>query len=194
MLNLSQIKQYQNAILTNMLSSQFVYAKISQKCELKSQKLIIQNKKIKKIHYLYLFLTTHRRPYLKKYYTFSKNSNKNSKTKTKAKSITWGVSIKNIKFSEIVSDILFQIIPFQTISEKTVLKLHAENLDLIFHSAPLTERTISLKPKNSYLSEIPLTWRLKWTSASLFQKIFILKHLKILNENRQFKKLENEIV
>lgn len=176
-----------------MLSSQFVYEKISQKCELKSQKFIIHNKKIKKIHYLYLFLTTNRRPYLKKYYSFSKNSSNNSKTKTKAKSITWGVSIKNVRFSEILSEMLFQIIPSQTISEKAVLKLHTDNLDLILHSAPLTEKTASLKPKNSYLSEIPLIWRLKWTSASLFQKIFILKHLKILNENRQYKKLENEI-
>jgi hypothetical protein len=86
-MNNSQIQQYQNAILTNMLSSQFVYENISQKCELKSQKLLIQSKKIKKIHYAYLFLTTNRRPYLKKSYTLAKNSNKNSKTKNKAKSV-----------------------------------------------------------------------------------------------------------
>lgn len=176
-----------------MLSSQFVYANINQKCELKSQKFLIHNKKIKKIHYLYLFLTSNHKPYLKKYYNFSKNSSQNNQIKTKAKFITWGVSIKNIKFAEIFSEMLFQIVPFQTISEKAILKIHAENLDLIFHSAPLTERTASLKPRNSFLSEIPLIWRLKWTSSSLFQKVFILKHLKILNENRQFKKLENEM-
>lgn len=61
-----------------------------------------------------------------------------------------------MKFFEVVSEMLFQIIPFQTISEKAILKLNAENLDLVLYSAPLTERTISLKPKNSYLSEIPL--------------------------------------
>lgn len=61
-----------------------------------------------------------------------------------------------MKFFEVVSEMLFQTIPFQTISEKAVLKLNAENLDLVLHSAPLTERTTSLKPKNSYLSEIPL--------------------------------------
>lgn len=88
MLNISQIKQYQNAILTNMLSSQFVYEEISQKCELKGQKFLIHNKKIKKIHYLYLFLTTNSRPYLKKYYALSKNSSQNTKTKSKAKSVT----------------------------------------------------------------------------------------------------------
>lgn len=86
-MNNSQIKQYQNAILTNILSSQFVYENISQKCELKSQKLIIQSKKKKNIHGLYLFLTTNRRPYVKKSYRLAKNANKNNKTKTKAKSV-----------------------------------------------------------------------------------------------------------
>jgi len=89
MQNFSQIKQYKNMILSNILSSQFVYSTIQQKCELKKQELRIQNKKTKKIHYLYLFLTTKKRPYAKKYYIFSKNSNKKNRVvKTKSKAVT----------------------------------------------------------------------------------------------------------
>ncbi len=72
MQNTLQIKQYQNNILTNILSSQFVYSSLNQKCELKRQELIIKNKKTKKIHYLYLFLTTNERPYVKKIYISQK--------------------------------------------------------------------------------------------------------------------------
>jgi hypothetical protein len=89
MQNFSQIKQYKNTILTNILSSQFVYSSVGQKCELKKQELIIQSKKTKKIHYLYLFLTTNKRPYAKKYYISQKNSSKkNHGIKTKSKAVT----------------------------------------------------------------------------------------------------------
>jgi hypothetical protein len=56
---------------------------------------------------------------------------------------------------------LFEIIPFQTNSEKKILKLNQNNLDLVIQYAPLTTRTLSLKPKNSYFSDIRLLWRLK---------------------------------
>lgn len=194
MQNYSQIKQYQSMILTNILSSQFVYSSVNQKCELKKQELLIQNKKTKKIHYLYLFLTANKRPYAKKYYASSKNLNqKNNTVKTKAKSMLWKVIIKKNRFFEILYCMLFQIIPFQNNSEKKVLKLQENNLDLIIHYAPLTNKTVGLKSKNSYLSDIPLIWRLKWTNSTLFQKIFILKHMKILNEDFQFKRLEHAI-
>ena len=192
--NLSQLKQYQNTILTNILSSQFIYSSVNQKCELKKQELIIQHKKNKKIHYLYLFLTANKRPYAKKYYISSKTMNKTgSITKTKSKAITWRVEIRKRNFYENLNRILFEIIPFQTNSEKKVLKLKENHLDIIIGFAPLTTKTFCLKSKNSYISDIPLIWRLKWTNSPLFQKIFILKHLKVLNEGIHFKKLENEI-
>ena len=191
--NFTQIKQYQNQILSNILSSQFVYSAISQKCELKAQELIIQQKKTKKIHYLYLFLITKKKPYAKKDYIFSKNLKKKTQAiRTKSKAITWTVEIKKRNFYENIYLMLFQIISFQNNSEKKILKLQENNLVLFINYAPLTSRTQSLKSKNSYLSDIPLIWRLKWTKSSLFQKIFVLKHLKILNENFQFQRLENE--
>jgi hypothetical protein len=52
---------------------------------------------------------------------------------------------------------LFHVIPFQNNSEKKILKLQEKDLELIIHYAPLTRRTIGLKPKNSYLADIPLT-------------------------------------
>jgi hypothetical protein len=104
--------------------------------------------------------------------------------------VTWSVEIKHNKFYENFYRILFQVIPFQNNSERKILKLQENKLDLIIHYAPLTSSTIGLKSKNSYISDIPLIWRLKWTKSSLFQKVFILKHLKLLNEDSQFKRLE----
>lgn len=188
----SQIKQYKNKILTNVLSSQFIYSSIHQKCELKKQELIIQSKKKKKIHYLYLFLTANKRPFAKKHYTFSKNLTKKNSS-GKLKSIDWHVEIKKDKFYQSLYRILFEIIPYQTNAEKKILKLQQKHLDLIINFAPLTAQTLRLKPLNGYLSDIPLLWRLKWTNSSLFQKIFILKHLQILNSDVNFKHLESEL-
>ena len=86
MFNSLQLKQYQNTILTNILSSQFVYSNLNQKCEVKKQELIIENKKNKKLYYLYLFLTVNKKPYVKHQYIISKNMKKNI-TKPKPKAI-----------------------------------------------------------------------------------------------------------
>ena len=195
MWNSVQIQQYQKTILTQILSSQFVYSKLEEKCELKTQELSIEKKKKKKIYYLYLFLTTKKKPYLQEQQMISKNLNKkNLLTRPKVRSVKWKVEIPKSNSNEILSYMLFQILPFQINSEQKVLRLNKKTLDLIVPYAPLTTRTEGLKPKNSYLPDIPLVWRLTWTkNTSLFQKIFILKHLKILNELIAFPRLENEL-
>ena len=191
MLNSLQLKQYQNTILTNILSSQFVYSHLNQKCEVKKQELIIENKKNKKLYYLYLFLTAKKRPYVKHQYIISKNMKKNI-TKPKPKSIIWKVEIKKKKFVQNFMQMLFQIIAFQTNAEKKILGLNGKNLNLILQYTPLTTSTAGLKPKNSYLSAIRLIWKLEWTKkTSVFQKIFLLKHLQVLNENISFRSLEH---
>lgn len=194
MLNSLQLKQYQNTTLTNILSSQFVYSSINEKCEIKKQELIIENKKNKKIYYLYLFLTTNKRPYVKQQYIVSKNMKKTA-AKPKIKSITWKVEVKKLFFFRTFSQMLFQMIAFQTNSEKKILNLNGKNLNLIIQYAPLTTRTAGLKSKNSYLSDIRLFWKLKWTKkTSIFQKIFLLKHLQVLNEDISFRGLEDATV
>ena len=194
MKNFSQIKQYKKTILSNILSSQFVYFSPNQKCELKNQELLIQNKKTKKIHYLYLFLTANKKPYAKKSYASLKNlKKKSSGLKPKSRAMIWKVKIKASKFFAIISHMLFQIIPLQSHSEKKILKIKENSLDILIHYAPCTSLTSGLRSNNSYWSDIPLIWRLKWTNSSLFQKIFVLKHLKVLNENLQFKHLENDV-
>lgn len=85
MMNTLQIKQYQNTTLTQILSSQFVYSSLNQKCELKKQALILEKKKKKKLYYLYLFLTANKRPYVKKQELVSKNTKKSiMKKRTKS--------------------------------------------------------------------------------------------------------------
>ena len=187
-----QLKQYQNTIWTNILSSQFVYTNPNQKCELKKQALVIEKKKKKNIYYLYLFLITNKKPYVKKRYIVSKNLKKNT-TKTRSAGIKWKVEIQKKYFSNIWTQILFEIIPFQTNSENKILNLNRHSLNVIFQFAPLTARTIGLKSNNSYFPDIRLIWKLNWTkSASIFQKIFVLKHFKVLNEANTFQRLEDD--
>ena len=191
MWNSLQLKQYQNTTLTNIFSSQFVYARINEKCEIKKQELIIENKKNRKIYYLYLFLTAKKKPYVQQQSIVTKNMKKNL-NKPKIKSITWKVDVKKNFSSKNLSQILFQMIALQTNSEKKILKLNGETLSLIVHYAPITAQTVGLKSKNSYVSDIRLIWKLKWTKkTSIFQKIFLLKHLQILNEDVTFRSLEN---
>jgi hypothetical protein len=66
------------------------------------------------------------------------------------------VEIKKQDFSTILSQILFKIIPFQTNSEKKILKVNGRDLDLNIQYAPLTIRTAGLAPQNSYFSDIRL--------------------------------------
>lgn len=83
-----QIEQYQKTILTHILTSQFVYSKPEEKCELTSHELSIEKKKKKKFYYLYLFLTTKKKPYVKEQQIISKNLNKkNNLTRVKVRSV-----------------------------------------------------------------------------------------------------------
>lgn len=179
-----QLKQYTEKTLTHILSSQFIYSSIQEKPQLKKQQIFIQSSQQKKAHYLYLFLTTKQRPYAKKYYPSWKSaSQKLNWVKSKPKSVSCQICFSKKTFYENMVYMLFKIIPSQTNSEQPILNSHAQALDLIIPYAPLTTRTIGLQSKNSYMTDIPITWRLEWTSASLFQKLFILKHLRILNQS-----------
>lgn len=178
-----QLKQYSNKILTNLLSSQFVYVSTQEKPELKKQQLLIQAKQRKKTHYLYLFLTTQQKPYAKKYYASWKSASQRlNAIKSKPKAVSWQIHLPKSKFFANLAYILFTIIPTQTNSEKAILNFHGNQMDLLIPHAPLTTATISLQSKNSYMTDIPITWRWQWTNTSLFQKIFILRHLKVLNQ------------
>lgn len=152
-LNSLQLKQYQNTIFTNILSSQFVYSCLNEKSEIKKQELIIENKKNKKIYFLYLFLTAKRKPYVKQQHIVLKNMKKNS-TKPKIKSIIWKVEVKKLSFFRTLSQMLFLMIATQTNSEKKILSLNGKSLNLIIQYAPLTNSTVSLKSKNSFISDI----------------------------------------
>jgi hypothetical protein len=179
-----QLKQYTDKTLTNILSSQFIYSSVQEKPQLKKQQLIIHSPQQKKTHYLYLFLTAKQKPYARKYYSSWKSaSQKLNAIKSKSKSVSCGVHFSKNTFYENIAHMLFNIIPSQTNAERPVLSSNAHALELIIPYAPLTSRTISLQSKNSYMTDIPLIWRVTWTNTTLFQKIFILKHLRILNQS-----------
>jgi hypothetical protein len=178
-----QLKQYTNKVLTNVLSSQFVYSSIQEHPQLKKQQLIINSKKRKKTHYLYLFLMTTKRPYAKKYYIgWKSSSQKQNLVQSKPKTVSWHVEIPTNKIFDLLGKILFNIIPTQTDYEKPILNSHQHQLDVIIPYAPLTIHTIGLQSRNSYMTDIPITWRWQWNNISLFQKIFILRHFKVINQ------------
>ena len=185
-----QLKQYTNKTLTHILSSQFIYQSIQEVPQLKKQELIIQTKKRKKTHFLYLFLTVKKRPYVKKYYTSWKmSSQKQSLLQSKPKNISWKVEIPTKIIFTLLGHMLFNVIPTQTDSEKTILNSQNHQLDITIPYAPLTRSTMKLQSKNNYLIDIPLTWRWQWNNISFFQKIFILRFFKVI-KLQDLKRLE----
>ena len=62
------LKQYTRGLFQDILTSQFIYSKPEKCTVLKKLFLLVETKKQKKIHYMYLWLLTKQIPYLKKFY------------------------------------------------------------------------------------------------------------------------------
>ncbi len=172
MLNSLQLKQYQNTYLLHILSSQFVYSCLNEKCEIKKQELIIENKKNKKIYYLYLFLTAKKALCQTTTYRFQKIWKKNvSQTKSQIYYMkSWS---QKMSFFRNFLQMLFQMIRFSNKFRKKNFKIKWKEFKFNYSLCTLNSTTVGLKSKNSYISDIRLIWKLKWTKkTSIFQKIF----------------------
>jgi len=183
MLNLqnAQFKQYNTSNLINILSSQFVYTDCNKVPLLKKLLLIIQVKAAKKTHFWYLTLLTNQKPYIKKFHSSWKNrALKNNLIRPRDKSTSWNISIKKKLLLQFLRSAIFDLFCTQYKWQECILKLEARSIRIKIPSAPLTWKTSMLQAKNHYVGQIPLTIKFTWNNTTLFQKIFLLRHWKII--------------
>ena len=93
------------------------------------------------------------------------------------------------KFS-VIQEILFAIIAHQINYEKKIWNFQHQHIQILIPAAPLTRSTIFLQAKNSYFPNIPLSLHIKFSNTTAFQKLFILRALKILTSMQQIKNLD----
>jgi len=184
------LKQYQNLIFKNILSSQFVYSTQQDITQLKRVRINIHTKKNKKIHYFYLWLLTGQIPYLRKFHSSTKKGSINPLLRTKAKNHSLQVAVQPKKNLFLLAEILTSIISKQIIFEKKVWTFWNQNVRIMIPFTPLTRSTIRLQAKNSYFPYIPLAFNLQFKKATAFQRLFFLRALRIINKESQIKNLD----
>lgn len=183
MSKISQFKQYNYSVLTNILTSQFFYRNLNRIPRLKKITASILVKGSKATHFWYLTLLANQKPYVKKYHpSWKSRAQKKNLIRPYAKSTFWMVKIKKRFFLRFLRNALFDLFSKQRNVEKCILKLDANAVLITIPSAPLTSKTRGLRSKNGYLINIPLTFRFVWKNTSLSQKIFLLRNWKVINQ------------
>ena len=175
------LKKYTSGIFQHLLTSQFIYATPENCIRLKRLRFKIQTRKLKKIHYMYLWLLTKRRPYLQKFHSSWKNISKNNPLKIKMKTHCLNVTLKKKNNFAMLHKILIHMISKQTHSEKQVWTFDQHLLKVILFSVPLTQDTYLLQKKNTYFPQIPLTLIFYFSNTTAFQKLFFVRALRILS-------------
>jgi len=178
-----QFKQSNFSILTNILSSQFIYTSPNKIPYLKKISVLIQALSPKKTHFWYLVLLTHHKPYVKTFrFSWKIRAQKVAFMKPKTKLTAWKIDIKKKFLLTFLRSVLFDLFSTQHRLEKRILKLEHNSVRVVIPSAPLTFKTSLLQTKNNYLIHIPLTFKFSWTNVSLFQKMFILRYWRIIHQ------------
>ena len=186
------LKKYQRSFLTFILTSEFIYSATQDISQIKRLRLNIKTKKKKKINYFYLWLLTGQMPQSRKFH-FSwkkKKTSTNEFVKTKVKSNLVQVAIRSKNKFLILQEILFAIIAKQINYEKKIWNFKHQHIQILIPAAPLTRSTIFLQAKNSYFPNIPLILYVTFSNTTAFQKLFILRALKILTSMQQIKNLD----
>lgn len=187
------LKNYQRSFLTYILTSEFIYSATQDVARIKRFRLNIQTKKKKKINYFYLWLLTGQMPCSRKFYPSWRKKRKTSTNlvvKTKVKSNRLQVAIRSKNKFLIIQEILFTIISHQLNYEKKIWNFQHQHIQILIPSAPLTRSTVFLQAKNGYFPNIPLHLHIKFSNTTAFQKLFLLRALKILTSTQQIKNLD----
>jgi len=93
-----QFKQYNSTLLTNILSSHFVYRNYEKLPQLEIISLSISTRNLKKIHFWYLYLVSMQKPRIKKFhFSWKVHIQKSNIIQPKKKSIIWEECIKKKK-------------------------------------------------------------------------------------------------
>lgn len=185
----NQLQQYQKKTFTNCLLSKFIYKNL----QIIPKKLDFGIKVVKKLmdatQFLYLFLLTQQKPYVKKEpqtIGFKAKNNRNRFLNIEKK-IMQELKIKvkkNRKGFFFLSKVVFEIIPRQFRLEQRIMHpaYTKTNLTLNLGQALLLKETVKLKSKHNYFSEFELEIEGNFGQKSIYEKVFSLKHLGLVEK------------
>ena len=182
---------YVRGTLSHLFASQFLPSHPDSILQLKRLYFIIQTKKTKKIHYLYLWLLTGQQPHSAKFNSSWKNTSPSHLVKAKAKRQRVQISVSKKHHFRLLNDILWQIIAKQTTAEKKVCTYKQLNVQLKIMAVPLTPKTLILQALNSYFPNIPFWLQFRFSYSTAFEKIFFLRALKLFSSESKCKGLDS---
>ena len=183
-------KQYMMLSLKHIVSSQFLPANLDNVVRLKRVHVNIQTKKAKQINYFYLWFFTHQRPASFRFHLSKKNTSQNSIVKTKVKKQHLQVAIKKRKQYFFLQMLLKYLIIKQVTSETKIWTFSRHCVNVNIPTAILTHRTAGLQAKNNYFPIISLQIRFRFSQATAFEKLFLLRAFQILDSHQKLKGLE----
>lgn len=170
-----QLNRYYTKTLRHIFSSQFIARNINNIPKLSKLVLSIEAKKIKKTHYMFVYLLTMgKKSHLIKYNIPKKFKRQSSRIKKRHK-ILCRLSAR--KTEKTLNKILFHILPAIFPTEKKSLQINRHIMRLIIYQIPLIKENLALKSRSGYLATIPLTLNFYIPYTSLYQKIFALRAL-----------------
>jgi hypothetical protein len=165
-----QLNRYYAKTLRHIFSSQFVARNVSNIPKLNKLVLSVEAKKIKKTHYMFVYLlTTGKKSHLIKYNIPKKFKRQSSRIKKRHK-IMCRLSTRQTE--KTLNKILFNILPKIFPTEKKSLQINRH-----IYQIPLIKENLALKSRSGYLPTIPLTLNFYLPYTSLYQKIFSLRYL-----------------
>jgi hypothetical protein len=170
-----QLNRYYTKTLRHVFSSQFVARNISNIPKLSKLVLSVEAKKIKKTHFMFVYLlTTGKKSHLIKYNIPKKFKRQSSRIKKRHKILC---RLSKRKTEQTLNKILFNILPAIFPTEKKSLQINRHIIRLIIYQIPLIKENLALKSRSGYLPLIPLTLNFYIPYTSLYQKIFSLRAL-----------------
>ena len=184
------LKQYTILTLKHLVSSQFLASRPDNVANVKRMWFTIQTKKIKQINYLYLWFFTYQLPASPRFRLVKTNASQIWMVKRKIRKQYLQVLIKKRKQYFFLQQLLKLIIAKQFSSEKRTWTLYQNCINVKIATAILTHQTAGLQTKNNYFPLIPLELRFRFSQATIFEKLFLLRAFQILSSRQKLKGLD----
>jgi hypothetical protein len=175
------LKKYYLGHFTGFLSSQFIFSSLESLPRLKSISYSIRGGKSNSTAFLYLFGLANKIPYLSFQHKTIVHKAR-FKLVNKSRQIKLNTLLTHTRLFPALSTFLFSIIPIELPTQNKRFKVLPRGIKLILENPPLMWKTYKLQSLQQYIHLLPLTVFFSFKKATLFQKFYILRFLKILKK------------
>jgi hypothetical protein len=175
--HIKQLNRYFVQLLRQISNSQFVVKSFCEVPALNRFALSSESKKIKTTHYLFMYLLARdKKAHLIKYKIPTKYKKQAHRIKKNSKII---IRLSPTMAEHVLHLLLFEVIPQIFTSEEVIFKVNKHNIKLLINNVPLMEESLILQSSSGYLSPIPLALNFSMPYTTLYQKLFIMRTVKM---------------